>query len=382
MAINPKVIQRLKSQLLTSGLSQKDMPLFQVIDQLIDSLKAVGDEVVSISGGGGGGGGGGTPGAKGDIGPFLSGLECNEDTPLVIPGPQGIQGIQGPPGPFLFPEDGMPGMDSFIPGRNGLNGKEGILFALLEACCEGLSNPYPFGPPNPDFPIYTLTTTGTIDDLDFGNARTILFNNATDATLDGLKAGYDGQVVDIVCKGNGIVYLAHQNAGSLAANRLINMITSGVTPMAAVRGSCSYIYDLAAARWKLFRHNQGSYITIPFVAGDFTGNGAMTWTVAAGDIAGDSYMIVGRQYNATFRYNTTDVGGVLNTILQRLLPNGYTFGAAFNGVNFGTQGAGNFPTLSFNAAATILGQAILAGGAWAASAGTTQIAGSVAFPVT
>lgn len=38
-------IQRLKAQLLTSGLSQKDQTLFQIINQLIDSLGATATEV-------------------------------------------------------------------------------------------------------------------------------------------------------------------------------------------------------------------------------------------------------------------------------------------------------------------------------------------------
>ena len=53
-------LDRLKAQLLTSGLSQKNQPLFQVINQLIDAVRQGFTETDNaISGGSGGGGGGG-----------------------------------------------------------------------------------------------------------------------------------------------------------------------------------------------------------------------------------------------------------------------------------------------------------------------------------
>lgn len=55
--LNAQTVSRLKGQLLTSGLQQKDQPLFQVINLLIDSLGAIGIEAQAAIGGGGGGGG-------------------------------------------------------------------------------------------------------------------------------------------------------------------------------------------------------------------------------------------------------------------------------------------------------------------------------------
>jgi hypothetical protein len=53
-----KQIDKLKSPLATSSLSQTNQPLFQVITQLIDVLRgAIGNIEESIGGGGGGGGG-------------------------------------------------------------------------------------------------------------------------------------------------------------------------------------------------------------------------------------------------------------------------------------------------------------------------------------
>lgn len=60
MASNEQIAKRLdklKSQLLTSGVQQSNQPLWQVISQLIDSLKEVNAATINqISGGGGGGG--------------------------------------------------------------------------------------------------------------------------------------------------------------------------------------------------------------------------------------------------------------------------------------------------------------------------------------
>lgn len=51
-------LDRLKAQLLTSGLSQKNSSLFQVINQLIDALRQGFSEITAATGISGGGGSG------------------------------------------------------------------------------------------------------------------------------------------------------------------------------------------------------------------------------------------------------------------------------------------------------------------------------------
>lgn len=61
MATNEELIRRLgklQSTLLTSGLSQQNQPLFQVINQLIKAVIDSNEGVVAVTGGSGGGGGG------------------------------------------------------------------------------------------------------------------------------------------------------------------------------------------------------------------------------------------------------------------------------------------------------------------------------------
>lgn len=57
MAITAAAIDRLKAQLLTSGLSQQNQALFQVINQLIGAVRQSLEGVEAITGSGGGGGG-------------------------------------------------------------------------------------------------------------------------------------------------------------------------------------------------------------------------------------------------------------------------------------------------------------------------------------
>jgi hypothetical protein len=110
MAIIPQ-LDRLQAQLLTSGLSQKNNALFQVIDQLIKALRQgineVESQVIAITPPSGGGGGGGTIITSGNM-PMGDISDDNENTDWNWgpQGPQGIQGIQGLIGPA-----GMDGED-------------------------------------------------------------------------------------------------------------------------------------------------------------------------------------------------------------------------------------------------------------------------------
>jgi hypothetical protein len=138
-------LDRLKSQLLTSGLQQENIALFQVINQLIDFLR--GEMTATqgaISGGGGGGGGVGLLGAT-----YLTknkeillpnslqtlpgeGIQFNDangrriiSTAFPYLPDSGGDGEEGPPGPpGRIGIDGATGVDG-IPGSQGMDGFEG-----------------------------------------------------------------------------------------------------------------------------------------------------------------------------------------------------------------------------------------------------------------
>ncbi len=161
-------LDRLKSQLLTSGLQQDNFALYQVINQLIDYLRGeITATQATISGGSGGGGGGGLLGAtyltkdiEGGLPNSLqvlpgAGIQFNDAAGKRVisavipfgmdsggegedgsPGPPGVAGAPGPTGPSGSPgadgvsilaidgedgEDGLPG----IPGPQGFPGATG-----------------------------------------------------------------------------------------------------------------------------------------------------------------------------------------------------------------------------------------------------------------
>jgi hypothetical protein len=102
---------------------------------------------------------------------------------------------------------------------------------------EEISEEYHFQPVNNQYPnVITTTSTGSQNDFDpglsFGDIQ-IRCNNATDLTLTGLKAGYNGQKITFVSIGAGNVLFSHQSGSSTAGNRFINTVTVGVTPLAA-----------------------------------------------------------------------------------------------------------------------------------------------------
>lgn len=168
----------------------------------------------------------------------------------------GSQGLQGPPG---------------ISGEDGED-----LFPF-------------FPPPNNYASSEELATTGNIDNLDFGNVDLLRMNNATLSTIRGLKAGRSGQILTIVSIGAGQVDFEHQNAGSTAENRLINVATSFVTSLAAGVGRIAYQYDGTTARWRLLFHDQGAAISY---TPTWTGN-LVAPTLGNGTLVG-SYILKGR----------------------------------------------------------------------------------------
>lgn len=224
--------------------------------------------------------------------PYFPEIE-EPELPYIIPGPQGIQGITG--------ATGATGI-----GPPGIDGNDGD-YELIVPPTNQIITPASF----------TFTTTGNIDDLDFANAPLIRANNASDATIRGLKAGYDGQRVTIVSVGAGNLYTANQNANSSATNRLINFATSSNTPLAAGVGSCFYQYDVTTGRWRLVAHEQGAWITPTFAAGDFGTNGsAMTWTVDAADRSGMGYRLSGKTLQVYMEVTTSSIGGVPSGLLS------------------------------------------------------------------
>lgn len=151
MAIEIKSLDRLKSQLLVSGLQQTNQPLYQVIVQLITTLRQVVDEVnEEVSGGGSGSISGSSYVTTENEQVFLpnsrqivpgTGIGFNNDGKRLIINSavqSGNDGQDGEPGPI-----GPPG----IPGINGLIGPMGPMGPPgFDAYYDNIES---WGPPGP-----------------------------------------------------------------------------------------------------------------------------------------------------------------------------------------------------------------------------------------
>ena len=306
----------------------------------------------------------GVQGTRGDIGiPGMTGPEGPEGAY----GPPGLTGATGATGPAGADGSGSLGP----PGRDGDDG--GDLWWV------------PASSGNPPFE-FTTTTTGNIDNLDFAGASLIRMNNATLATIRGLAAGVAGQRVTIVSIGAGQVDLAHQNTGSAAASRLINVATSASTPLAAGSGSATYTYDGTTARWRLIHHAQGAWITPAYAAGDFTAGGGATWTVDAADVTTYASHLSGSTLTVTFYLLNTSVTVATPANLIIRVPGGFSVALS----TLGVTGIDN----NNNSANEVLEIDVPGGGTsmnlyhnlnvsnWGLSAGLTNVFGQIALSVT
>jgi hypothetical protein len=235
--------------------------------------------------------------------------------------------------------------------------------------------------------VVTSTSTGAQNNWAPGlDGHTLVgWAGAADGAFTGLATGTAGQIAMIRNTGTKVGTFAHLSGSSSAANQFTNCATSGPTPVAP-GGWIIYRHD--GTNWKLVGHEQGAWITPTYAAGTFTGFGAMTWTVDAGDVTLLRYRLAGRQVTLAFSLVTTSVGGTPNVVLQ-IAPAGFggfapgptnAFGVYYKSDNAGAQLIAEVgPTATqlqfFN------GPAVGAVN-WTASANLTAIRGTIAFEVT
>jgi hypothetical protein len=171
--------------------------------------------------------------------------------------------------------------------------------------------------------VQTTTLTGAQHDFGLtypGVDTTLVCNNASLLTLDGIAGGVDGQLLTIVTA-NARVDLPHQGTGSAAGNRLINQV-SGTTPLSA-NGNAVYQWQAIANAWRLVTYEQGAWITPPYAASLYTANTG-SWTVEAGDVGTHLYRLVGKALHLQIYLATTSVAAPLPLELRVALPNGFT----------------------------------------------------------
>lgn len=200
----------------------------------------------------------------------------------------------------------------------------------------------------------TITTTGTVAALAIPctNQTAVFANNATALTIQGIVACFDGQQLAIFSKGAGQVDLANQSGSAAASDRIINGVT-GTISLAAGVGRVLLEYDSTTARWRVMDHEQGAWITPTFAAGDFTGSGAMTWTVAAGDVTTYAYYLRGRALTVAYRIVTATIGGGSDRPVNIKIPGGFTAAKTMDAVGRSVDNGG----------AMVAGAILVSGGA-------------------
>jgi hypothetical protein len=230
--------------------------------------------------------------------------------------------------------------------------------------------------------VQTTTSTGTVNNFALTAACTFLrCNNATLLTLTGLTAGTDGQRLTIRSVGAGQVDLADQAAGSTAANRIVNGVT-GTISLAPGSGRVTLEYDATTARWIVVTHTQGAWIAVAYASGNFTANGAMTWTVDAGDQVTYTYCLHGRTLIVAVQVNSTTVGGTLNNNLLVAIPGGFTAARTITNPAYMQQAGSNVNGfVEVSAAGTTIALWKDAGNNWAASTNGTNARFELTFEV-
>jgi hypothetical protein len=126
----------------------------------------------------------------------------------------------------------------------------------------------------------------------------------------------------------------------------------------------------------------GEWISVAFAAGNFTGNGSMTWTLASGDQTTFKYTLVGKTMTVSVVLATTTVGGTPNTTLRIAIPGGFTAAAAMSTTwEVTDNGATTRALAEVAAAGTLITIVKAAGGNWAAATDNTGVKGQITFEV-
>jgi hypothetical protein len=92
--------------------------------------------------------------------------------------------------------------------------------------------------------------------------------------------------------------------------------------------------------------NMGYIVTQPFNAADFTGFGAMTWTVGAGNVTTFRWAVVGKMMTVWLNIGGSTVGGAVNVALLIAIPGGFQ-AAASVGNSVPIQNNGAFTSAGF-----------------------------------
>lgn len=128
-----------------------------------------------------------------------------------------------------------------------------------------------------------------------------------------------------------------------------------------------------------------AWTTPAYDAGDFTANGAMTWTVDAADVTTYAYLIEGKKMTVSIAIRQSTVGGVADTVLYVAIPASKTAtkamqnAAAFIVDNGAAAEAGG--VIGVGSGATVIYFNRLNSVNWTLSANNTWVRGQITFEI-
>lgn len=145
----------------------------------------------------------------------------------------------------------------------------------------------------------------------------IEWSGGAPVTFGGLVGGIAGYQVTFWNFGTQVANFINIEGSSAVGTQFINQVSSSNTPVAP-GGYISYTFD--GTYWLITGYDQGAWILIPFAAGNFTASGAMTWTVAAGNVTDQSYRLSGTALTYSVNVSATTIGGVVDSELRITTP--------------------------------------------------------------
>ena len=237
--------------------------------------------------------------------------------------------------------------------------------------------------------VQSTSLSGTVNDFALVPGCSILYceNNGT-LTFTGFSGGVAGQRLTIMGHGN-VVYVAHNNSGSLVQNRLINWATSAPTPIAPPTqtfGSVTYINS--GSRWEIVGYEQGEWLTAPFSAANFFGSAGMTWTVDAVDVGRLAYRLNGRTLTVQIYLGNTSISGtpstnlsILNSAWGGFLPSNQNAAANNTRAAACAEPGSSFVDATLNTYANSLYFLKAVPASWALSTNGTVVQGQISFEV-
>jgi len=126
------------------------------------------------------------------------------------------------------------------------------------------------------------------------------------------------------------------------------------------------------------------WITQAYASGDFTAAGAMSWTVASGDLAVFDYRILGKEMLANIIINTSTVGGTVNSPLKIKIPGGRSCSRrAINACHILDNGVRQIAYFEVDPAgdATQINVSKADGSNWTLSTDNTYVRGQLTIPL-